>query len=71
MRKKTDVYMSCGTCPHTGKQRFPDRSSAKRMVRRIDKTLRVYRCDHGCGSWHLGHQFGMSREAHRAMHRRD
>lgn len=41
-----------------GKIGYPTKAAAKKALRRShpgDKLMREYRCDGGCGQWHLGH----------------
>jgi len=54
------------------KVRYRVRGEAKRALRLMyahgikDKDLRVYRCIR-CGDYHIGHQAGLPRHAHREM----
>ena len=52
------------TCRETGKRMYASRERAyvfcqrigKRNRKRGDRTpVHVYRCDRGCGAWHIGH----------------
>lgn len=58
------VLGDVGTCSVTGKRQYVNKSRAKQIAKRVDRSLRPYRCE-DCAYWHLGHLGGYSREWHR------
>ena len=40
-------------CECTGKRCYDSKAHARRAMRSLQARLRAYRCDHGCGDWHL------------------
>ena len=58
-----------GHCPYTGKASYHNRADAKTTARYYGKKARPFRCDPGCGLWHLGTTApGEPRQNHRTIH---
>ncbi len=54
--KRRFVYGVRNAC---GKVAYPDRKRARHAARwKPNEQLRAYRCEDGCGLWHLGHNPG-------------